>query len=850
MIQKRSLSLLIKSAGLLSLTAPGLAFAADCSNLNNWDSAVAYVTGNEVQHNQIAYRANWWTRNQSPDTHSSAFQEWTNLGACDNGNISPQVSITSPLDNSSFSENDNVVISANASDQDGNITEVTFSVDGVEIAVESAEPYSTNWTASVGQHTIEATATDNAGASTSSSVTISVTNPDNIPPMVTLTSPNASSNVSAGDNLSLAADASDSDGNISAVEFYVDDTRVGTDGVSPYQQNWIAEAGEHSFRAKAIDNESAETFSASVSLTVANSSPGGGCGSAAQYVAGTAYQQGEVVQNLNHRYSCDVPGWCSSPAGWAYEPGRGQHWQSAWTDLGICAIAPEVSINSPANNAVVLAGTEVTISASASDEDGSIAQVEFQANGTTIGTDVGAPYSALWNADVAGETQLKAIATDNEGNSSEATVLVTVSDEPLVISLTSPSSGGTVSLGNSVNLSAEASPVVGSVDSVVFSVNGSVVATDNAFPYSTNWTPGSTGTYIVSATATDSSGNSATSSAVTINVTDAPVRRTHRLIGYWHNFVNGSGCPTRLGDISSDWDVIDIAFADNDVTSNGTVHFNLFDGTGSSCPGIDPDQFKQDIAALQAQGKVVVLSLGGAEGTITLNTDSDQANFVSSLTSIINEWGFDGLDIDLESGSNLLHGTQIQARLPGAIKQIEQNIGGNMYLTMAPEHPYVQGGIIVYSGIWGAYIPVIDGLRDTLDLLHVQLYNNSGLSNPYSTQPAPEGSVDMMVASARMLLEGFTLANGEQFAPLRDDQVAFGLPSGPGSANSGQAPSQNIIDALDCMTIGTGCGSIVPNGLHPNFGGVMTWSINWDRHDGFNFSGPIGAKLTEMNANR
>ena len=93
------------------------------------------------------------------------------------------------------------------------------------------------------------------------------------------------------------------------------------------------------------------------------------------------------------------------------------------------------------------------------------------------------------------------------------------------------------------------------------------------------------------------------------------------------------------------------------------------------------------MAALQAKGKVFVLSLGGAEGNITLNTDSDEAHFVDSLTALIKEWGFDGLDVDLESGSNLMHGSQIQARLGRALKQIEANIGGDMYLTMAPEHP-------------------------------------------------------------------------------------------------------------------------------------------------------------------
>jgi chitinase len=90
--------------------------------------------------------------------------------------------------------------------------------------------------------------------------------------------------------------------------------------------------------------------------------------------------------------------------------------------------------------------------------------------------------------------------------------------------------------------------------------------------------------------------------------------------------------------------------------------------------------------------------------------------------------------------------------------------------------------------------------------------------------------------------------DGSFFAPLRDDQVAIGLPSGPSSANSGQAPTQNIIDALDCVTYGSACSTVVPNKLYPNFGGVMTWSINWDKHDGFNFSQPIGEKLTLMNA--
>ena len=300
--------------------------------------------------------------------------------------------------------------------------------------------------------------------------------------------------------------------------------------------------------------------------------------------------------------------------------------------------------------------------------------------------------------------------------------------------------------------------------------------------------------------------------------------------------------------MSDAWDVVDIAFADNDRNADGTVHFNLFSG-GDGCSALDPRDFKRDMAALQARGKVFVLSLGGAEGTITLNNDQHQANFVASLTDVVLDWGFDGIDVDLESGSGIVVGSEIQGRIGEALLQIEANLGRDLYLTMAPEHPYVHGGMVAVAGPWGAYLRVIDDTRATLDLLHVQLYNNGGLWNPYGPLAA-EGSVDMMVAHAKMLVEGFDLANGARFAPLRDDQVAIGLPSGPRSASSGQAPAQNVLDALDCLTRGSRCGSVKPSFDYVNFGGVMTWSINWDQHDGYAFSGPVGDKLEEMNAAR
>ncbi len=838
---------LIGALALTHLIASGSALAADCSDLPEWGPAVEYVKDSRVQYQNVGYEANWWTRNESPESHSGPFQQWTSLGDCSVSNL-PQVSLTSPLDGALLSKNDNVVIRATASVASGTITQVAFAVDGVSAGIDSTFPYDANWTATVGDHVITAQATDIGGVSVLTSVNISVADVvNNVPPTVDLTSPTGSSQIASGDSVVLTAQASDSDGSVGSVDFYVDDVKVASDLFAPYEANWTATAGSHTFKATATDDANATTSTAALTLAIGDGQAGGGCAGIPAYVVGNSYNTSDEVQSNNHKYRCDVGGWCSSDAAWAYAPGSGQYWSDAWTDLGICAIGPEVAITSPSDNALLLVGKPVTVTVAASDSDGSVTGVEFFAAGTSLSVDTISPYAANWTAASVGEVQLKAVATDNEGNASTATVLVNVTDEALVASLTSPTSGSTVTLGKTVAIAATSSTVSGTISQVEFLVNGAVVSTDTSAPYSTNWTPGSLGQYTITAKATNSTGDVATSGAASVNVIAEPAKLPHKLIGYWHNFINAAGCPIPLRDISAQWDVIDIAFADNDRNSNGTVHFNLFAGK-PGCAAIDPVQFKQDIAALKAQGRPVVLSLGGAEGNITLNTDADETNFIASLSAIVNEWGFSGLDIDLESGSNLLHGTQIQARLPRALKAIEANMGGDMYLTMAPEHPYVHGGMIAYTGIWGAYIPLINELRSTLDLLHVQLYNNGGLPNPYDANVAPEGSVDMMVASVKMLVEGFELADGSQFAPLRDDQVAIGLPSGPSSANSGQAPTQNIINALDCISIGSSCGSVVPSKVFPNIGGVMAWSINWDQHDGFNFSSPIGAKIDAMNA--
>lgn len=83
---------------------------------------------------------------------------------------------------------------------------------------------------------------------------------------------------------------------------------------------------------------------------------------------------------------------------------------------------PTVSVTSPANGASFNDGETVTITADASDGDGSVSQVEFFVNGSSIGVDTSSPYSINWTIGVA-SYDLTAVATDNESATTTSSVV-------------------------------------------------------------------------------------------------------------------------------------------------------------------------------------------------------------------------------------------------------------------------------------------------------------------------------------------------------------------------------------------------------------------------------------------
>jgi chitinase len=307
------------------------------------------------------------------------------------------------------------------------------------------------------------------------------------------------------------------------------------------------------------------------------------------------------------------------------------------------------------------------------------------------------------------------------------------------------------------------------------------------------------------------------------------------LVGYWHNWNDGNAPYIDIDAVDARYNVITVAFAIPTSNTDMTMLFAPDRGT--------VQQFKQRIQNVQATGKKVILSVGGATATIDLTTTVNRDAFVTSIGTILTTYGFDGLDIDIEHGNSIyVNGGTIanpqsaaQINLIEAIRTIMANYrtanNRKLILTFAPETAYIQGGMSGYGSIWGGYLPIVDALRDSLDLIHVQLYN-SGTMYGVDNQIYTQGTADFIVSQTEAVIKGFTArAPGGAFAGIPASKVAVGLPASTNAAGGGYCDSATISAAVNYL-LGKGPRpgqyTLVNAGGYPNLRGMMTWSINWD----------------------
>lgn len=326
--------------------------------------------------------------------------------------------------------------------------------------------------------------------------------------------------------------------------------------------------------------------------------------------------------------------------------------------------------------------------------------------------------------------------------------------------------------------------------------------------------------YQFQVSATNAAGESAKSAAVTATTSNGgnpgnPSVPKHALTGYWQNFDNGATVQ-KLRDVSSQYDIIAVSFADSTATA-GEIVFNLGPAVGYG----SVDEFKSDIATKKSAGKSVILSVGGERGNVTINSDASATAFANSAYSLMQSYGFSGIDIDLEHGINA-------AYLTKALRQLSQKAGSSLVLTMAPQ-------TIDMQNTGTEYFKTALAVKDILTVVNMQYYN-SGSMLGCDQKVYAQGSVDFLTALACIQLEG----------GLDPSQVGIGVPASTRGAGSGYVDPQIVKNALDCLTRGTNCGSFKPSRTYPTLRGAMTWSTNWDATAGNAWSNAVGPHVHNL----
>jgi hypothetical protein len=490
----------------------------------------------------------WDTKTAADTTHTLRIQATDGLGNVTLSPVStvtvdnsyPTVSLNAPPDPLTGTK----VISATVSDN-LKVGKVEFYLDDTLKATVTQAPYIWSWNTATatrdGLHTIQVRAYDAVG---NMSVSLPLDVNVDLPPSVKVIVPKT-----VRDTVPVTAQASDARGVIK-VEFYLDGngTPAKTVTTSPFTWSWNTTGlnGSHTVTAKAYDINGNVTLSPVATVVVDNqkpvisiTNPTANATVGGRQVKVTAdatddqrvtvvefYLDGKLMASTTvvpYTWNWDSTSSTQGPHVLTAKAYDAMQNMGAATPVSVNVdLPPTVTLTAPAKGTTVVTGSNVAVTATATDLVG-VAKVEFYVDGgLPQSTSATAPYTWTWDttkfSDATHTVTAKAYDTFGNVTTSTGVTLIVDNAKPKV-SITLPSGGATINGTTTVTVSAQDNRLVTKVE---FFLDGALVSTDTvpAFAWSWNTKTAANGSHTLKVKAYDSVGNSADSDPVIVTVSN------------------------------------------------------------------------------------------------------------------------------------------------------------------------------------------------------------------------------------------------------------------------------------------------------------------------------------------
>jgi len=461
-----------------SIFTPGsqITIKANCVDTDGSISKVDFYVDGVVVGNDLAmpYEYSWNTTGVTNGSHSLKAVAVDNAGAIKASEVNvivgyaPVVAITAPANGSFFKPGITINISATATDQGKkkgkSVTKVDFIIDGTLKTSLTQFPYDYAWTTTgitEGVHKIKAITTDNTGLTSADSINVNIKS--NQEPTCTITQPTNNSLIEVGSAVDILAACTDLDGNITKVEFIINNNVVSTQMSAPYHFLWNTTGTAtdvYKLIVKATDNIGAVSND-TVNVTIGSSPvvtinspydnqfyhPGStiNISTSATDIDGSVTKVDFYIDGVKKSSDLISPYthiWSTAFA----DTGIHKIKTIAVDNLGFCksdsvliAIRnrpPQVVLNLENGNSF-LPNSSIVISASATDSNytrgsKSITKVDFFIDGVFKKSDTQHPYNYTWNtiSTDMGSHNIKAVATDSDGGFNADSALISIANLP------------------------------------------------------------------------------------------------------------------------------------------------------------------------------------------------------------------------------------------------------------------------------------------------------------------------------------------------------------------------------------------------------------------------------------